>query len=67
MFTCPIDINGHRFPDLPMVMVNIQGQDIILGHKWFSKYNILLDCLERQLIWPDEQKDYVGTYEWVVP
>jgi hypothetical protein len=50
-----------------MVMVNMQGQDIILGHKWFSKYNILLDCLERQLIWPDEQKDYVGTYEWVVP
>jgi predicted aspartyl protease len=30
------EIDGHRFPETPMVVVDIDHHDLIFGRKWFS-------------------------------
>ncbi len=42
---------------LPMLVVKLRGHDMILGRAWAEKYNTLVDCCNRQLIWPDEATD----------
>jgi hypothetical protein len=39
-----------------MLVIQLKGQDIILGRKWAAKTRILINCKNRQLIW---LKDYL--------
>jgi hypothetical protein len=37
-----------------MLVVQLRGQDIILGYKWAAKTRVLIDCKNRQLIWLED-------------
>ena len=47
-------IDRTRQQRLPMLVVRLGGHDLIIGRTWIDRYNILVDCRNRQLIWPDE-------------
>jgi hypothetical protein len=47
-------LDGRRLK-VPMLVVGLGGQDIILGRKWAVHTGILIDCKNRQLIWPEDQ------------
>ena len=37
-----------------MLVVRLGGQDMILGRKWAAQIGVLIDCKNRQLIWPED-------------
>ena len=43
--------------------MNLGQHDIILGKMWMAKFDVLLDCRRKWLLWPDEQclKDQITT------
>jgi predicted aspartyl protease len=61
------EIDGHRFPETPMVVVDMNRHDLIFGRKWFSQFDVLLDCRRHSLVWPDSRKDYVARHELKLP
>jgi predicted aspartyl protease len=52
-----LHIDRTKQQKLPMLVVKLGGHDMILGRAWAEKYNTLVDCCNRQLIWPDEAID----------
>ena len=46
-------INRRQIKVLILV-VRLGGQDMILGRKWAAETGILIDCKNRQLIWPED-------------
>ena len=38
-----------------MLVVKLGGQDLILGRKWAADFDILIDCKNRKLIWPENR------------
>lgn len=48
------EVGGRRFKALPMVILDSQKQDMLVGAKWFSKYDILPDCRRQSLIFPED-------------
>jgi transposase InsO family protein len=49
-----LHIDRTKQAKLPMLVVKLGGHDMILGRAWTEKYNTLVDCRNRQLIWPDD-------------
>lgn len=47
-------VDGRQQRQLPMLVVDLGRHDLILGRMWFEKFNVLPDCKNRRLIWPDE-------------
>ena len=47
-------IDHKRQRKLPMLVVKLGGHDLIIGRSWIDQYNVLVDCRNRQLVWPDE-------------
>ena len=47
-------IDRTRQQKLPMLVVRLGSHDLIIGRTWIDRFNILVDCRNRQLIWPDE-------------
>jgi transposase InsO family protein len=43
-----------------MLVVGLGGQDIILGRKWAAHTGVLIDCKNRQLLWPKDQPKSQG-------
>ena len=37
-----------------MLVIKLRGQDMILGRKWAAETGVLIDCKNRQLIWPED-------------
>lgn len=62
VLTCSLDIDGRRFTKVPMIVLEMQ-QPLILGRKWFSRQDILIDCKRKRLIWPEERQDYIAARE----
>ena len=52
-------MDGRRV-QVPMLVVNLGDHDIILGHKWFVRMGVLIDCKNRKLIWPDDRPPTKG-------
>jgi predicted aspartyl protease len=53
-------IDGRQLK-VPMLVVRLGGQDIILGRKWAARTGVLINCKNRQLIWPE---DYPKSKGW---
>jgi predicted aspartyl protease len=49
-----LHIDGRKQVKQPMVLVQLGGHDMIIGRAWAEKHNTLVDCQNRQLLWPDE-------------
>jgi hypothetical protein len=43
-----------------MLVVRLGGQDMILGCKWAAKIGVLINCKNRQLIWPEDYLKFKG-------
>jgi hypothetical protein len=43
-----------------MLVVQLGGQDMILGRKWAAKTGVLINCKNRQLIWPEDYPKFKG-------
>jgi hypothetical protein len=46
-------IDGRQLK-VHMLVVKLGGQDMILGRKWAAETGVLIDCKNRQLIWPED-------------
>jgi len=55
-----LHISGRKQLKLPMLIVKLGGQDMIIGRAWAAKYNTLIDCKNRQLLWPDDLPESKG-------
>ncbi len=55
-----LHIAGRKQVKLPMLVIPLGGQDMIIGRAWASKYNTLIDCQNRQLLWPDDLPEPQG-------
>ena len=47
-------INKRRQLKVLILVVKLRGQDLILGRQWAADLNILLNCKNKRLIWPDD-------------
>ena len=45
-------VNGRRLYNMPFLVTDLGNHSVILGRKWMSYLDILLDVRNRQLIWP---------------
>ena len=52
MLRLHLRVNGRRQYNTPFLIIDLGNHDIILGRKWLSYLNLLLDVRNRQLIWP---------------
>ena len=66
IITCTLDVQGRRFVNTPMVVVDLH-HDIILGREWFARQDVLLDCKRRKLIWPEKREEYIAAHEIALP
>lgn len=51
--TCTLEIDGRCFPKQEFIITET-GYDVFVGFRWMAQHRLLLDCLNRQLIWPDD-------------
>jgi hypothetical protein len=49
-----LHIDGRMQIKLPMLLVELGSREIIVGRSWLAKYQVLVDCHNHQLLWPDE-------------
>ena len=49
-----IRIDGRRQYNIPFLIANLGGFDLILGCKWLSYLGLHLDVQNRRLIWPKD-------------
>ncbi|KAJ5143091.1 retrovirus polyprotein [Penicillium bovifimosum] len=56
-------IDGRVQLKQPMVVTELGKHDLILGKLWFKKFNVLPDCANHRLWWPEDRslKDQVVT------
>lgn len=40
--------------NLPFLIVRLGKHDVILGRMWLARYNVMVDCNRRRLLWPEE-------------
>jgi hypothetical protein len=45
-------VDGRRLYNMPFLVTDLGNHSMILGRKWMSYLNILLDVRNRQLLWP---------------
>ena len=53
-------IDGHKHPKVPMLLVPLGSHEVILGRIWAARYNVLPDCRNQRLHWPDETTETCG-------
>ncbi|XP_052724130.1 uncharacterized protein LOC128193964 [Vigna angularis] len=53
---CPIVVEGRRFK-ANLICLPLQGLEVILGMDWLSSNRILIDCGNKQLIFPGKNED----------
>ncbi|XP_047150828.1 uncharacterized protein LOC124822807 [Vigna umbellata] len=53
---CPTEVEGHRFR-VNLICLPLQGLEVILGMDWLSANRILIDCGNKELIFPSEDED----------
>ena len=61
---CTITIQGKRFL-ADLILLGIQGYDVILGMDWLTKYRAIVDCRQKtlNLLIPEgERMTYTGKY-----
>ena len=52
---CPIVVEGRRFK-INLICIPLQGLDVILGMDWLSTNHILIDCGQKRLVFPENEK-----------
>ena len=55
-----LHIDGRKQNKQTMLIVQLGGHDLILGKTWAKEYNVLVDCKNQQLLWPDDSKPSKG-------
>jgi transposase InsO family protein len=50
-----LEVDGHRQKNIPFLILDLGNYDLILGRKWFEKFDIWLDPRNKRLLWPREQ------------
>ncbi|XP_017406201.1 uncharacterized protein LOC108319548 [Vigna angularis] len=53
---CPIEVEGRRFR-VNLICLPLQGPEVILGMDWLSANRILIDCGNKELIFPSEDEE----------
>ena len=54
-----LTIDGRLQSKIPMLIVDLGRQDLIIGRQWAANFDVLINCRERKLIWPETQpKNY---------
>ncbi|XP_047161739.1 uncharacterized protein LOC124831708 [Vigna umbellata] len=53
---CPIEVEGRKFR-VNLIYLPLQGLEVILGMDWLSANRILIDCGNKDLIFPSEDED----------
>ena len=48
-------VNGRRLLNVPMLLADLGGYEMILGRVWLAENEIWLDVKNRRLIWPKER------------
>ena len=48
------EIDGWIFKNKPFLITNLGWHNMIIRLKWLKTWRILLDCHQRQFIWPEE-------------
>ncbi|OJD21031.1 hypothetical protein ACJ73_07629 [Blastomyces percursus] len=48
-------VNGRRFLNVPMLLADLGGYEMILGRVWLAENEIWLDVKNRRLVWPKER------------
>ncbi|MGH7745507.1 MAG: retropepsin-like aspartic protease, partial [Candidatus Dormibacteria bacterium] len=46
-----LEIAGRVQKNIPFLILELKGHDLILGKKWLANSNALLDCKEERIIW----------------
>jgi hypothetical protein len=49
-----LEIDGYRQRNIPLLILDLGNYDLILGRKWFDKFDIWLDIRNKRLLWPRE-------------
>jgi len=52
---CPIVMEGRRFK-INLIFLPLQGLDVILGMDWLFTNHILIDCGQKMLVFPENEK-----------
>ena len=52
---CPIVVERRRFK-INLICLPLQGLDVILGMDWLSTNHILIDCGQKRLVFPENEK-----------
>ena len=47
-------IDGRKMPNTPMLIADLGRHDIIIGRKWLAESQVLPDCTNNRLLWPEE-------------
>lgn len=63
-------VDGRRLPSTPMLIADLGKHDIILGKEWLAENQVLPDCSNNRLLWPDELppwKEVANRHVWTLP
>ncbi|XP_052723098.1 uncharacterized protein LOC128193518 [Vigna angularis] len=56
---CPIVVEGHSYK-VNSICLPLKDLEIILGMDWLAANHILIDCGNKELVFPDEDEECVG-------
>ncbi|XP_052723750.1 uncharacterized protein LOC128193709 [Vigna angularis] len=56
---CPIVVEGHSYK-VNLICLPLKDLEIILGMDWLAANHILIDCGNKELVFPDEDEECVG-------
>ena len=62
-----LKINGQRQYNLPLLILDLENHDLILGWGWLANFQILVNAVNRRLQWPEDlQPSYSAIKEVVI-
>ena len=63
-----LTVDGRRFYNTPLLILDLGSHDLILGRKWLASFKILVDCHNHCLHWPSHlQPSHSVVREITVP
>jgi transposase InsO family protein len=63
-----LTVDGRRFYNTPLLILDLGSHDLILGRKWLASFKILVDCHNHCLCWPSHlQPSHSVVKEITVP
>jgi hypothetical protein len=67
ILTLHLTVDGRRQTDIPMLVLDLGGHDLIIGRKWFKHFDLWLDVRNQRLLWPNANVERPLTREIYTP